>query len=150
MTQTTEIISKIDLFPFYRAFFCSDGTWEKLTDRAKMTYIFPLYRLLSIKYPEYIQNLNKIHSVQVLDALHNAFKGRGKQPGWAYTKAGKTKDGEDLLKKYPEYLIQQFIKHNNIEKKSFDFLVEMHPEEVVAHLETEMKVLNQKPKKTKR
>lgn len=144
-----DIISKIELFPFYRAFFSEDGTWEKLTDKAKQAHIFPLYRLLSIKYPEYIQNLNKIHSVQVLDALHNAFKSRGKQPGWAYTKAKQRKD-EDLLKKYPDYLIQSFIDGHKIERKSFAFLVETHPDEVIKHLDNELKILDQKPKKTKR
>lgn len=148
--QNTSVITSIELFPFYKAFFCKDGTWERLTDQAKMKHCFMLLRLLSIKHPEYIQCLNQFHSVQLLDALHNAFKSQGSQPGWAYTKVKENASSKHLLDKYPKWLIEEFCQGHGLEKKSFEFLFSVHQTEVIEHLDKSLDVFNQVMKPTKK
>lgn len=152
--QTNNIqqtVDSIDLFQFFRVFFSkNDNEWNALTDKAKMTHAFMLNRFLSIKHPEYIQFLNKKHSVHIIDALHNAFKHHGKSPGWMYTKAAMVKTQQELLDKYPKILIHQFVKSHNIEAKAFSFLLDVHEKEVLSYLDKELKTLNQSVKKTKK
>jgi len=148
MTEQQDIISSIGLFPFYAAFFCTDGIWERLTDKVKLGHAFMIMQLLAIKYPEYVQVLNRSHNVHVIDALHNAFKHNGRQPGWSYTKVVHNKTATETGK-YPKWLIDQFMKSNGLEQKSFDFLVQIEPELIIPLLDEEMVKINMavKPKK---
>lgn len=146
------MIDSIDLFPFFRAFFSIDDTWDTLTDRAKTMHNFMLLQFLSIKHPEYIQEFNKNTidlNVHVLNALHNAFK-TPKYPGWMFTKVDKISKVDDTLSKYPVELINEFIKSHQLEEKSFTFLYETHKEEVLQELNIQLKSWNQTIKPTKK
>lgn len=144
-------IEKIDLFPFYRAFFSEDGTWETLTKGAKMAHAFMLHRLLAIKHPEYMSCINNVRSVYIIDALHEEFKSKGRQPGWAYTKSEKEiKPFLEELKRFPDILINNFINFHQLERKSFEFLMSYESQEVLKELDTELKIYNQNSKKTKK
>lgn len=146
--DTTEIITKIEYFPFLKIFFADTEEWSRLNDAAKMTHAFKLNRLLAIKHPEYMQCLNKQLTPAIVDALHNSFKSKGRQPGWAYTKTN-AKDIEDPLKKYPAFIIDDFMKYHGLELKSFKFVLECHAEEVINELDAALKILNQTVKKSK-
>lgn len=147
-----QTVEKIDLFSFYRAFFSTDGIWETLTDKAKMDHAFMLHRLLAIKHPEYMSAINTVRSIYVLNALHEEFKSKGKQPGWAYTKSTKEETPIiESLKKYPDILINNFLNAHGLERKSFMFLLEYDSASVFKQLDNEMKVYNQSTtKKTKK
>lgn len=151
MVNNSQLIEKIDLFPFYKCFFSDDGSWETLSSGAKMQHAFMLYRLLSIKHPEYMSCINSLRSSIVIDALHNEFKSKGRQPSWAYTKSGKEeKPTAETLKKYPDVLIQNFMRFHGLERKSFEFLLEYDSVSVFKELDDELKIYNQTTKKTKK
>lgn len=129
-----ESISKIDLFPYYRAFFDSDGVWKNLTDKAKMDHAFMIIRALSAKFPDYMQELNKNHNVHLLDALHRAFsKPSGKPPSFMYISAKKVKEDNRLLK-IDKQIIDDYLKINGIERKMFNFVFEEHTDQVLSEL----------------
>ena len=146
-----EQITKIDLFPFFRAFFSDDMTWDMLTDSAKKQHAFMLNRFLAIKRPEYIQCLNKFHSVHVINALHQEFKSKGSPPSWMYTKTTKsgTQAKEIDLSKYPVEIIQRFIYYHQLEKESFALVIDLHAKEVIVELDKYLAQWNQvaKPQK---
>lgn len=143
-----EIVSKIDFFPFLRAFYSNDGVWETLTDSAKLEHCFRLYRTLSIQHPIYMQQNNKIHDVNCLDALHQANKHHnGKQPWWTYTKV-KWEKGEQIFS-FGENIISEFCQRNGIERKSFLTVSEMFYDEVLKSL-NEIKKEYEPLKKPKR
>lgn len=147
-TDTTEVITKIELFPFLKLFFQDSEEWHSLSDGAKTSHAFMLNRFLAIKHPEYVQCFNKQTSPAIIDALHNAFKTKGKQPGWMYTKTN-AKGYDDPLKPYPQFIINDFIFAHGLEFKSFQFALEMHEAEVIAELNAALKVFNQTNKKSK-
>lgn len=144
----TNIINKIEWFPFVRIFFSDSDEWSKLTDAVKMSYAFKLNRLIAIKRPEYMQLLNKAHSPATIDALHNAFKTKGRQPGWTYTKTRPNQTNEELSK-YPTFIINDFIRYHGLEQKSFEFVLSVHYDEVIKELDKALAIFNQTPKKSK-
>lgn len=147
--QNKPTIESIELFPFFRAFFCNDGVWETLTDKAKLQHAFMLNRYLSIKHAQYIQNFNKFHNVHVINALHEDFKSKGKSPGWMYTKTTDSTVTKHKLSEYSSEIINMFCKGHDIEFKSLEFLCEIMPLEIYAELDEMKKQLAQtvKPKK---
>lgn len=127
-------ISKIDLFPYYRAFFDSTGVWSRLTDKAKMSHAFMIIRAISAKHPEYMQELNKNHNVHLLDALHRAFsKPNGKPPSFMYIKINRQKV-DNRLHKIDDKTIDDYLKINGIERKMFDFVFAEYPDKIVKEL----------------
>lgn len=127
-------ISKIDLFPFYRAFFDSNGVWDQLTDKAKMAHAFMIIRAISAKHPDYMQELNKNHNVHLLDSLHRAFsKPNGKPPSFMYISAKKQKV-DNRLQKIDDQTIDTYLKNNGIERKMFDFVLQEYPDKIVKEL----------------
>lgn len=152
-----DVISKIDLFPFMRAFFSNDGTYEKITKDAKKKHIFMLLRYLSIQYPVHINEINKNHSTEVIDSLHSSFKHEGKQPWWTYTKTmkftGVNSNHQELSKKYDKYTINIFCKIHEIEYKSLEFIYDIEPNSVIPlidKLKEEMEGSTQSKKTKKR
>lgn len=141
---------KIDLFPFLRAFFSVDGSWDVLSDSAKQSHNFMLFQFLSIKRPEYIQFFNMKHiqmNVHIMNALHNSFK-TANYPGWMYTKTTNLAVDKSL-DKYPSEIMQEFLNAHQIEQKDFAFLYEHYKDDVTKQLDEQLAAWKQTIKKTK-
>lgn len=156
-----DIITSIDYFPFLRAFWSTDGTYEKLTTSAKAQHIRALWKLLARDQPEIMQMLNKEYSISVMDVLHitesknayNPHTRKCRQPGYTYLKAyPKNSKTLDAINAYPKLIREEFRVSNGLDVKEFDFFCDVHPELILEGLEALEKLFNQmkKPKKRKR
>ncbi|BBI90678.1 hypothetical protein HYO65_gp286 [Tenacibaculum phage PTm1] len=153
MNNQNELIDQIDYFPFLRAFWSTDGTYERLTNRAKQAHIRNLWQLLSRDQPQIMQMLNKEYNVAVMDAIHEASKHANRQPQYCYIKARpKNSKTLDRIKKFSPWVVNEFRTSNNLDLKDYEFFCDIEPDLVIASMDAIEKTLQQvkKPKKTKR
>lgn len=153
MTEQIEIIDQIDYFPFLRAFWSTDGTYEKLTEKAKQAHLRQTWQLLARDQPQIMQMLNKSYDVEVLDALHEASKHANRQPQYCYIKARPANAGTlSMIKKFSKQVHDEFRKIHNVDNKEFDFFCHTHPDIVIEsmkEIESNFKQFSN-PKKRKR
>lgn len=134
--ENLEVINKIEYFPFLRAFFCNDGVYDMLTESAKMEHAKKLWQLLARAQPEFMQAINKMHNVHVMDAIHAASKTLGKQPSYCYIKADAPNSKYlEKIKSFELKIKQEFKRSQDIDEKDFQFFVMIEPIMILESLE---------------
>lgn len=148
-----ETIDSIDYFPFLKSFWSTDGTYERLTKKAKQVHIRRLYALLARDQPQLMQMLNKEYSIPVIDSIHEAAKHDNRQPGYCYIKIrGSNSATVDKIGSYAKPIIDEFRKLNEIDYKDYEFFCEIEPDLILNGLADIQAKHDQikKPKKRKR
>lgn len=115
-----DIIHKIDFFPFLDAFFTDTVTYNKLTNKVKMSHYFMTMRTLAIMNPMLCHSLNKIQSVHVLDSIQKNVGNQRKKPDFVYTSAKAIKaeaEAVDPFSKYDTSILSEYAKYIGIEFK---------------------------------
>lgn len=148
-----EVLDQIDYFPFLRAFWSSDGTYEKLTVRAKSAHIRQLWALLARDQPEIMQMLNTEYNVNVMDAIHEASKHANRQPGFTYIKARpENTRTQERIKKFGTHVHEEFRRANDIDYKDFLFFCQEEPQLIIEGMQEIEDGIAQikKPKRTRK
>lgn len=124
----TNIITKIELFDFMRAFFTDATKYKKLTQSAKKPHLFMWRRMMSIQYPVQMHAIAMLDDIRIMDVLHKRFCG-SVYPKWMYTSAGGDKQPKDksVIQKYDRDVLDAFMVTYNVEYKSLQILNEWYP-----------------------
>lgn len=131
---------KLPLFDFFKLFYSDSKEWDLIPDKVKSGHSYMLMQFLAIKVPEMMQFLNKSNSSVVVDILHEMFKHYGKPPAWMYTKTDKSKKIKNIdLSKYSKEFITLYTTMNNLNKKDFDMLLELHDTELKKYFDEQNK-----------
>lgn len=134
--ETLEVSNKIEYFPFLRAFFCDDGVYDALTEKAKMEHARRLWQLLARAQPEFMQAINNEHNVHVMDAIHAASKSLGKQPAYCYIKADAPHSKyTEKINAFDRTIKQEFKRSQDIDEKDFQFFAIVEPVILIEALE---------------
>jgi len=150
---TNELITSIEYFPFLRAFWSNDGTYERLTKNAKEAHLWRFYELLARDQPQLMQMLNSERNVYVIDAIHESVKHENRQPGFTYIKTRPLNDKTKIrLDQFSSWIREEWRRANDLDLKDFDFICEMHPDIMIEGMESIENSIEcmKKPKKRKR
>lgn len=121
---------------FIEILFTDREKYSKIPDSEKKKHFFQANRFVSKRYATVTYSMNHLQAspVPILDYWNLILTSRhgGKIPSWFYTSSKKaTKNSE---KKLDEALIILYCEATRMERRDFDFLMEIEPELMKAEL----------------
>ena len=150
ITQTN-IVNRIDLFDFMRAFFCDSKKYNSLTRKAKAEHLFIWNRMMSIQFPVQFHTLSRVHSTHIADILHSRMctNDPRKYPKWLFTKSKNQSAEKAILSAYPSETVSMYMQLNNIEYKSLLYQLTFDAEYVKTEMASITEQMSKDVKKTK-
>lgn len=132
----------LELFDFVdRIFNKKKFTAADCTNSDKKKHFFMAQRFISIKYPVEANNFNRVDINQVgimniwngvLDRLH------GQKPSWIFIKVDKKDKAKEKIKdkiaSFDSEVISFYLKNKKMDRRDFDFLVSINPDELSEEL----------------
>lgn len=135
----------MDLLPFIDAMF-NKQQYAGISNSIKKKHFFMVQRFMSIKYPLEANRFNivGINYVVAVDFWHIVLsRAFNRKPGWIFTKSPKTKMVAHKIGKMPPKLIKFYLKGKKMDRRDFDMLVELYPDEFLVELKRTEKIVKE-------
>lgn len=126
----------MELFPFIDAMF-NDQKYAGIPDSVKKKHFFMVQRFMSIKFPMEANKFNVIgiNYVMAIDFWQTLLSRRyNKKPSWMFTKSNKTKTASHKIDKIPSKLVDFYLKGKKMDRRDFNLLRELYPDEFLDEL----------------